>query len=384
MTVAIAALNRVSVAISTDTFSYTRNNVFYSGGKAYPLSSQNVPVVAVVTGNTYICGFPLVYFIRKYAANNRVFGTLEEYVADFEEYLKTEIPRVCSTNLQITRNLSFYLHYYKDFLSMKLASGQFISWSDIYKQEKKSWDKQRSLPGIPREPVVNDYINNQVTDYLKQLGLETDKQKREGRVLFKQVLSKEPHEDFYQYLCRFSLLPKVFILGFGDKEIYPSVYRLIIYSVYFSQMWNKRESLFKGTAESSAKVLVLSPEYSNILSSFIFGFSESMEYKVYELFEEVINRLSVKISNSKEREALKDKLTRYVYDSLMTYKNDYKNDLEGRLNTLLPLQLANFTKALAFLIFQDPREGLGQRVVFHDHFIETILLSHSYGISVIQ
>ena len=384
MTVAIAAFNSISVAISTDTFSYTRGNVFYSGGKIYPLSSQNVPVVAVVTGNTYICGFPMVYFIRKYAAKNKVFGKLEEYVVDFEEYLKTEIPKVCSTELQIARNISYYLCYYKDFLSIKLASEQFIPWPDIYKQEKRFWCKQKNLRGISREPDLNDYINEQIIEYSRQLGLQTDKQIKQGMELFKQVVSKEPHEDFYQYLCSFSLLPKVFILGFGDKEIYPSAYRLIIYSVYFSQMWSRREALFMGSGESSAKLLVLSPEYSDILNPFVLGFSESMEYKVYKLFDKVINTLSVRISDPKRRNTLKDKLTRYVHDSLMTYKNDYKSDLEERLNTFLPIQLANFTKALVSLLLQDPRVGLGQRIVFHDHPVETVSLSHSYGVRIIQ
>lgn len=244
MTVEIAIMNREAIALAADSAAtLTYEKIFTSASKIFSVSKYH-PVGVMVHGTNTFMGIPWETIIKVYRGKlgNRGYGTLKEYAADFQDFLKNEGALHSQANQE--RYYEGLVRSYFEFRikaqieteirALPRKKGEPKSRvrnkivSETIARHHNAW-KNAALPPLPSEHHYQNLkkkyermINMAKSDVFKDLGIT--------KASSKQLIEIALHLPVKSTDALFAEMPSsgLVFCGFGTKEIFPCLTSLSI------------------------------------------------------------------------------------------------------------------------------------------------------------
>lgn len=239
MTAEVAVLNRLGVALAADsavTLGPRRGKIYTSAEKLFRLA-ENAPVGIMTYGNAHFMEVPWETIIKRYRQqlDQTTYGTLKEYVDDFCRYLKenrTLFPPAAQEGhvaLHAVVIFSSLLDDFKEALSEKTQRGSVDEDAIREVFDEVVSDHLEDL----RDQEMLDVSNDLKAELRKQYSEEIAQSKDQilGDLPYDQGTSQKLTSVVVETLVRRDAFSRSFgtgivISGFGENEVFPSIFEL--------------------------------------------------------------------------------------------------------------------------------------------------------------
>jgi len=261
MTAQISILNKHGIALATDSaVTITGNDnqkVYNTANKLFSLSNK-YPVGIMIYGSAQFMGVPWEMIIKSYRRElgERSFNTLSEYCEDFILYIKQN--SILNVNFAFESTLFNTLTNY-----LKVILNQVNSLIKQYPEQERTPELISDLIVSEVIRILNDIISiipfNEGFDesFIDENINELDSQieniitenifveiKPEGKAYIKKLLVSMLAKEFYT-----NATTGIVIAGYGEQEIFPSLYEFKFEGIYKGILKYKLESKEKISAE---------------------------------------------------------------------------------------------------------------------------------------
>ncbi|MCT4173490.1 hypothetical protein HZP56_10935 [Elizabethkingia anophelis] len=252
MTAIVGVLNSQGIAIAADSaVTVTGNNskkVYNRSNKIFTLSKYHPVGIAIYNSADYM-GMPLETLIKMYRKelSDTVFDTLEQYKDDFIEFLKEQLVNV-SPELLRNNFFSFCSEVHINLINRVLA--RFENLEDelnALEQEERlalyhaTFDEEleryiEELANIRQFNYIRLTIEEYIAHYSVELRMIENFVEEEIQEKYDDFSIKDDHKvKIKQLLFALINIELIFekhcglvVIGFGEKEIFPSSYHLLI------------------------------------------------------------------------------------------------------------------------------------------------------------
>jgi len=296
MTAEIAILNRSAVALAADSaVTVSAGNrsrkVFNTANKIFNLT-KHYPVGVMIYNNSSFNSVPLETLIKFYREelNDTGFDTIEQYSNDFIKWLRKNIryfpERVQINNAQSIANIALNYIYSDMKDSIKdFGKGVYSRLSEVKKKQKRkesvfesvasigeTIDKSGNLSTIKvTDQKIKDAYGNAIKNIIKDFTVHADIElsvSEEGKILsliFKFITKHVFHEDWSGLV----------FVGFGRKEIFPSIVELKLGSIILDKI--RYEVMQKESISVQSDALISPFAQRDMADTFIQGLDPQLE-----------------------------------------------------------------------------------------------------------
>ncbi len=394
MTSIVGVLNKHAVAIAADSaVTIGGKKVFNSANKIFALSKRQ-PVAIAIYNNTELISVPWEVMIKEYRRflGDNKYPHLQDYVTDFFKFLFNH-------NYFTTKN-----EQSKDLYDLFLAYIDAVA-SDVQRALKdgESFGPKfiEHLINLQSKYVQNRQPNEGISDMTLEnfeiicnegINLATDK----IRIISKQDFDKSIVTDLlYSVFCCNILLSNctgLVFLGYGDEDIYPSIYSYQTHCVIGGRLSYAHRISEDCEIGSKWSAAIRPFAQRDVMDTIILGIAPSVK-KVYcdnfiEPFKKMVNDLANKIEPSSTDTA--KALREFVHKGIDDYRNNYITLCDASVNSIyiqpfvdsvVPLDkedLAEFAESLIKLTSIKRKISLDQSTVGGP--IDVMVISKGEGI----
>lgn len=323
MTAIVGIINKHAVAMAADSaVTIDGQKVFNSANKLFALSKFK-PVAIAFYNNMNLVNCPWEIITKEYRHHlgSRSYGTLREYVADFFNFLKAK-------------------HYFCSEVDQKeYLNGQFINYirlvldnldkGNLLKafEDKVKNDEAKTYHALP---TIACYNGMTVDDFKRKTSNEIDNclsfvKMTYGIDLDKDILIRH----LYSMFAKDQLLANVtgiVFCGYGDDEIYPSIYNYETYVVIDGQLSIYPHEERGCEIGKPAPAAIETYAQADVMDTIIHGIAPSVK-NIYMRnlavpLEGVLKDISKKVGNPGVTKTVDD----FIKNELVTYVNDYMKE----------------------------------------------------------
>jgi len=317
MTAIVGVLNSRAFAIAADSaVTVTGNNgkkVYNRSNKIFTLSKLHPVGIAIYSSADFL-GIPIETIVKMYRhkLKEKSFGTIEAYKNDFIKFLKTLVPGVSaeikrdnfyafcgkayhplvnttlekiknfdSTGLEATEIEIHYDQFFNDSIAEQKSIFDELSKSEYI---KKSRDEFITFHKIQLEAITN-YIEGLLRD-------------SNPNYLLKQTSINALYDLFYQMInveWIFEMLSGLVFFGFGDNEMYPVTWQILIGSAICDIPRIRHMSAIKivpGQSDSNIVPYAQKDVTETVLTGVDPKYIQTMQSSIESSFEEVANGIA--------------------------------------------------------------------------------------------
>ena len=303
MSAGICIMNKNAIAMAADSAVTVGDHIAIhnSANKLFSLSKV-APVGVIIYANGSLMNVPFEIIIKEYKKHigQTTFATLKEYVDDFIDYLESE-----KKLFKFDINEEAFIKT----VFLEFAAGLQGDYSIAYEQQKN--DLGRDLSDLEERSVVQEtvasniqFINEQeriegfeVTEYIKNNYKNTfcDYFKTESEFKW---LSDDQAELLAEHVCELygtkferNNYVGLAIAGYGEEEIYPSLYHLHISGFINGKL--RYIVVQEALISDSVNVSVVPLAQVDVMQTFLFGINdEFLGYLAAEIpsqISEIVN-----------------------------------------------------------------------------------------------
>jgi hypothetical protein len=380
MTAEIAILNKEAVALAADSAATTgigmSPKIFSSANKLFALSKYT-PIGMMVFGGAHYMSIPWETIIKEYRRKlgETRFPTLNEYANDFIEFLDKG-----NDFIPLKIQDDFFKSHVNSFFQTinKIINNQFdqvlVEKNDIKHEEvvqivketiKKiadRWNKSSPLASLPKN--FADQLKKKYKDNVRAIRKEIFQ-----KLPISNIESRRLNEIAYSLFTR--SLPIGFnrkgtsgivIAGFGDKEVFPSLYTCDIHGFINNRLiYDNQDDLiidFKNTA------IIIPFAQGEMVHTFMEGVNPDYQRLIfdslYDVFKQytqtILDKLKISNEGKKYKElkkilsATNKKLLGSLFDQLQEYKEkEFSGPVVDVVSVLPKDELASMAESLVNL-----------------------------------
>ena len=307
MTAIVGILNKHGIAVAADSAETIGNGVkiYNKANKIFTLSKYE-PVGAAVYGNATLGGltpWDIIFKMYRRELGKVTKMTMEEYVADFISYLGKNKYFSSSNDYQKVFNQQI-LSYFREYIIInRIGNGKERPFTEDelkillenIKNEYVGLKQIESISEISQEQF-GVYINESIQIISQILfGRGIDIKKIKSLLLEVLYLAFTREENLHSY-------SGVAIFGYGNQEIYPSMYRLKIYGVLCDKLKWYMEEICR--VDNSNCAIVCPMAQSDVMLTILKGIEPKLHNDIIQLMSHVLNecikQISEKISKTDE------------------------------------------------------------------------------------
>lgn len=328
MTAEIALLNRSAIALAADSAVTIGNKVYNSSNKLFMLSKYH-PIGIMIYSKADFMDYPwevLIKLFRKKLSNLK-FSTLEEYTTYFLSSLESNEIFTDEVQRKFFEKTIFN-YYYKivgrinNTVKAAFEQDKTIKESEvvrvidyILKSEKDKLDSAKIFIGYSDEDISNISLNYK-DNMLRLISI---------------VLQKLPLDDDHKHLLvdiasnLIYKLPQlightgVVIAGFGDEEIFPSLFAFEIFGIFNNKLLYRKSNHANIGLDNRATIVPFAQ--SEMVASFMEGCDPDYDKTIHTFLEKIFTDLPSIISNA-------------IYKKGSIKKDALKTQLEGEFNKI--------------------------------------------------
>ncbi|MBD7912780.1 hypothetical protein [Clostridium cibarium] len=309
MTVGIGILNRSGVVLSADTFEPVvgiQSLKFVSISKIFPLSKYN-PVGIMLDGSVrFMDTIPWESIIEVYRSQigDKSFDKLQEYAENFIEFIPND-NRFYSWSAEmgfLKEVLRYCLSKIQD--RVQLIEGNEKAISDEIDNQIASLSKKifsnsfdDNFIKLFLEKHTNDlkeYIKNSTDHIINPVISAIDERTQKNLItMCAYVISKT------DYMIRNIYNGSIVISGYGDKEIFPSLYRYnIVCAIDGKLIYELIESYSIGSDDENELLKKIIPfGEKDLINTYINGINPNLEYKILDEAKKIFDKFLKEIQN---------------------------------------------------------------------------------------
>ncbi len=307
MTAIVGILNKHGIAVAADSAETIGNGVkiYNKANKIFTLSKYE-PVGAAVYGNATLGGltpWDIIFKMYRRELGKVTKMTMEEYVADFISYLGKNKYFSSSNDYQKVFNQQI-LSYFREYIIInRIGNGKERPFTEDelkivlenIKNEYVGLKQIESISEISQEQF-GVYINESIQIISQILfGKGIDIKKIKSLLLEVLYLAFTREENLHSY-------SGVAIFGYGNQEIYPSMYRLKIYGVLCDKLKWYMEEICR--VDNSNCAIVCPMAQSDVMLTILKGIEPKLHNDIIQLMSHVLDecmkQISGKISKTDE------------------------------------------------------------------------------------
>lgn len=332
MTAEVAILNTHGVAIAADSavtlnFGENEQKIYNSANKVFTLSKYH-PVGIMIYNNASFMGIQLEIIIKEYRKKlgRKSYGTLFKYASDFiqfvskykfitKEHEKEFLMSFCFSFLTYLKD-SFIENLQKELGELenitdkqieKVFSDTIRMLHDIHKNDLDEKLYKIELSNIiNHKKEINDIIHNVFENYsISNIYLT------KLINLLKDVLQKG--------IGKTSLFSGIVITGFGDEEIFPSIYSCHLHGKLGNNLLITNENKKQISQNYSATIIPFAQ--TEMVSSFMEGIDPYFENGIGDQLSSLIDKLKALVQESD-----KEKLS-IIENDFFKYIEDFKRSV---------------------------------------------------------
>lgn len=344
MTAIVGILNKQAVAVAADSAVTVGGGVkiFNTANKIFNLA-KGCPVGIAISGNAALNGCVpwevVIKMYRKHIGNNK-FPLLSDYVKDFFEYVKDYSQKYISDEDALTVLKSSLLHFWNQVITQGLMESDDFN-SPIAKPALSILlDKlEKLLVSLRREKVLPEYKNlkqeaysaaiNDVLEFIKKQitgnggKWEDDYETNVKDYLYRLAIT---NNDF-----SLSSVSSIAIFGYGEEEIYPSLYQQQVYNRVLDKQ--RIEVLSDNNSISESNAASICPmAQRDVIETFIEGVSNKIKNTFIEATASAIKATvkGVAALIRKKDADLADSIDTIDYSGIIASYNEQINKIIGR------------------------------------------------------
>ena len=344
MTAIVGILNKQAVAVAADSAVTVGGGVkiFNTANKIFNLA-KGCPVGIAISGNAALNGCVpwevVIKMYRKHIGNNK-FPLLSDYVKDFFEYVKDYSQKYISDEDALTVLKSSLLHFWNQVITQGLMESDDFN-SPIAKPALSILlDKlEKLLVSLRREKVLPEYKNlkqeaysaaiNDVLEFIKKQitgnggKWEDDYETNVKDYLYRLAIT---NNDF-----SLSSVSSIAIFGYGEEEIYPSLYQQQVYNRVLDKQ--RIEVLSDNNSISESNAASICPmAQRDVIETFIEGVSNKIKNTFIEVTASAIKSTvkGVAALIRKKDADLADSIDTIDYSGIIASYNEQINKIIGR------------------------------------------------------
>jgi hypothetical protein len=359
MTAEIAILNTHGVAIAADSaitlrISENEQKIYNSANKVFTLSKYH-PIGLMIYNHASYMGIEWEIIIKEYRKmlKKKSYKTLFEYAKHF---------------IQFVQKYKFIqMEHEKDFL-MSFAFGFFSylkeKFLDTLEQDS---DNTKGITNRQINKVFNDTINSFKKIYentpdeksytLDQEYINTYKQEINEtiKVVFEnyQISNKQNDQlldllinEIQKRIGKTSIFTGIVITGFGENEIFPSIYSCNIHGRLGNCLIITNEHKEQISINHSAHIIPFAQ--SEMVSSFMEGIDPRFEEEIVEQLASIIDKIKTIVNDPYKKKM--DKIRDDFFDYIVKFKKDiYINPIMDIVDSLQKTELAEMAESLVNL-----------------------------------
>jgi len=365
MTAEIVIMNREAIALAADsavtTTGETGQKIFTSANKIFTLSKY-YPVGIMIYGSASFMGVPwetVIKIYREMELGKNALGTLREYVDDFIAFVDNGNPLFPDSVQQDYLHSSIYSYLVfiresiKDKIHMEIdekgkITGKAVKQilSQTIEEHYVKWIKTKNVPSIPEsfnkdiKTKYGEAIDKAIEEVFEELPISKVNSNR-LRKIAASLFSKFP-EDIEK-----ENLSGIVIVGFGEKEAFPSAYSFRIEAEVENKLKYEEESSVTIDFETGATIRPFAQR--EMVITFMEGIDPVLEdyigknlALIFERYPEILVDSMEKYDDI-EKQSLKEKLREVSGEIFRDYQEDMQNYVRDhyinpvlRVVTILP------------------------------------------------
>lgn len=343
MTAEIGIMNKMAVALAADSAVtigiHNGQKIYHSANKLFALSKYH-PVGIMIYGNAQLMGVPWETIIKVYRTElgQRSFHTLQEYCEDFISFLNTNNSYFPESEQNRYMQITAYNYFQKITEDIEKAIIEKLKGQNSISENETEVIVQdiirkhyQQLKKIERLPAFSEQFSKRFVQKHKAVIVEIIKKAFEGLPL------GDVQVDQLVYICSClftrNRFPKetsgVVIAGFGENEIFPSLFSYNIECIIDNTLKYRREQAEKIGEETTAAIIPFAQ--SEMVYTFLQGIDPHLDLisryylqHVFYSFPEIITEELLKKESKEMKKKIKEKLRK----STLTLYNNYIEQLE--------------------------------------------------------
>lgn len=323
MTAIVGIINKHAVAMAADSaVTIDGQKVFNSANKLFALSKFK-PVAIAFYNNMNLVNCPWEIITKEYRHHlgSRSYGTLREYVADFFNFLKSKNYFCSEKDQKEFLNVQF-VNYIKLVLENLDKRDLLKAFEDKVKNDEVKIYHTLPTMACYNGMTENDFkhktsnaLNNCLLFVKKNYGINIDKD----------ILARHLYSMFVKDQLLANVTGIVFC-GYGDNEIYPSIYNYETYVVIDGQLSIYPHDERGCEIGNPAPAAIETYAQADVMDTVIHGIAPSVK-NIYMRnlavpLEGVLKDISKKVGTPGVTKTVDD----FIKNELVTYVNDYMKE----------------------------------------------------------
>lgn len=300
MTAIIGILNKHAVAVAADSAVTIGKGlkIYNKANKIFQLSKYHPVGISLYNSGSFFNLVPWEIIIKEYrkGLQKKSFQTVKDYGLDFIAFLKQKeffsTPK--DRNDQLNQQAMLF---FKQFVVGRVLSEICGGNPDFHQIEtailKITIDLERVLPIDSLGGIEEDNYTLLLHDFYSKL----EKEWPTGQMDYMVIKPKVEHMMYVAFTRRFELHPYTGIAfwGYGDDEIYPSLYRVKVYGTIGETLKWYEDELNVVTNESTGIICPMAQ--TDVMNTFIRGIDPSLQAFMAKTTGNVVANLVSNIAN---------------------------------------------------------------------------------------
>jgi hypothetical protein len=364
MTAQIGILNKKAIVLATDSAvtirtSKNEEKVFNSVNKLFSLSKVK-PIGVMIYGNAELLGTPWETIIKVYRKQlTSDFKTLKEYANDLIHWLENNSKALFSKKIQ---EHYFYSSIQSFYYGQIVTPIEGIAESTI-KEKKKLEEKEiaqllkQHIEDILKNLKSRDFINNFDEKFTSDLIKSKKKKIQEiiDNIFDKRFLTKGLEEKLLQ-ISGYIFTKDVFqdsysglvVAGFGDDDIFPSLYEFDIEGVFCNRLKYKvlNETEIKADGHTAS---IMPFAQDDVIKNFISGIHPFMLKFLEDLFPLYSQKIIEEINGNNELKKKLDKINKHLFQVCINETKKYSDPIIDMVSLMPITEMCHFAESLVNL-----------------------------------
>lgn len=323
MTAIVGILNRHAVSLAADSaVTIDGQKVYNSANKLFALSKYRPVAIAFYNSlNLVFCPWEVVTKEYRQHLGKKSFDTLREYVADFFNFLKQR--NYFSTEEEQKKQVEWEFQNYTDALLKDLDKANIVNEFN----QKVRDDEVRFYHTMPNLASIGTFS---LDEFIQMYDTEIDSTlafvKKKYKVdIDKAILSQRLFSLFVKDMWMANMTGIVFC-GYGDKEIYPSLYNYDSYVVI-----NQKLAIFPHDEKTieigkPAPAAIRTFAQTDVMDTIIHGIAPSVKTIYKENLAKPLVGVLNEIGNKVGDAGVKQQINDFINNELSAYIEDYMNE----------------------------------------------------------
>jgi hypothetical protein len=359
MTAEIAILNTHGVAIAADSaitlrFGENEQKIYNSANKVFALSKYN-PIGIMIYNNASFMGIEWEIIVKEYRKilGKKTYNTLFEYAKHFIQFVQKFklIDKEQEKDFLMSFSFGFFSYLNKMFIDnmeKELENAENIATSQVSRVFNSTLNEFKKIQSkTPNEKLYKldiDYLNS----YTKEI-------KEVIQAVFEQYhISKAQNDKLMDLLVnelqrrirKTTLFTGIVITGFGENEIFPSIYSCNIHGKLGNCLIITNENKEQISTHNSARIIPFAQ--SEMVRSFMEGIDPTFEAEIESQLTSLFGQIGTLVDSSDKKKI--DKILGDYFEYFKNFKRKvYIGPIMEIVESLQKPELAEMAESLVNL-----------------------------------